>query len=81
MTYRWLARFLVIVLSSAALPPNARAVEKWADPKLTVQGGLELWLDAGQLNAARQAQGLPALKNGEAVVGPVSGSRALPTRR
>ena len=34
------------LLLSAALAP---AAEPWADPKLTVTGGLELWLDATRL--------------------------------
>ncbi len=42
-------------------------IARWAAPGLGVTDGLELWLDAAQLNAARQAHGLDALKSGDAV--------------
>jgi tetratricopeptide (TPR) repeat protein len=45
----------------------ARAAERWADPDLRVVEGLELWLDAARLNAARQAGGLAPLKADDAV--------------
>ncbi len=41
--------------------------EAWADPSLKVTRGLALWLDAGRLNAARQAQGRPELREGARV--------------
>jgi tetratricopeptide (TPR) repeat protein len=44
-----------------------RAAERWADPGLRVVKGLELWLDAARLNAARQAGGLAPLKAGNEV--------------
>jgi tetratricopeptide (TPR) repeat protein len=44
-----------------------RAAERWADPDLRVVQGLELWLDAARLNAARQAGGLAPLKADDAV--------------
>src|SRR5262245_22401705 len=31
---------------------SATAAEKWADPKLTVQAGLQLWLDAARATGA-----------------------------
>ncbi len=40
-----------------------RSAEPWADPKLTVTAGLELWLDAGRINEAHKALELPALKD------------------
>jgi putative heme-binding domain-containing protein len=56
-----------VVLSLVAAGPPAGVREKWADPALPASDGLELWLDAGRLNAARQAQGQSALKSGEPV--------------
>jgi putative heme-binding domain-containing protein len=47
--------------------PAARAAERWADPTLRVVEGLELWLDAAHLNAARQARGQAPSKVGEPV--------------
>jgi tetratricopeptide (TPR) repeat protein len=44
-----------------------RAAERWADPGLRVVKGLELWLDASRLNAARQAGGQAPLKAGDEV--------------
>ncbi len=52
---------LLMALAAPERPP----VERWADPKLKVIEGLELWLDAGRLNPARQAQEQPALKSGD----------------
>jgi tetratricopeptide (TPR) repeat protein len=40
----------------------AREAERWASPDLRVVQGLELWLDAARLNAAREAGGLGLLK-------------------
>lgn len=42
-----LRSLLALVLLTSA----ARAAEPWADPKLTVTDGLELWLDAGKAQA------------------------------
>ncbi|HUG89184.1 MAG TPA: ThuA domain-containing protein [Planctomycetaceae bacterium] len=39
----------------------AEAVEPWADERLPLADSIELWLDAGRQNAARQSQGLPPL--------------------
>jgi putative heme-binding domain-containing protein len=47
-------RFFLVLLLLAA-PAAARGVEPWADPKLPVTGGLELWLDAGKMEAAAKA--------------------------
>src|SRR5262249_12418287 len=61
---------LALVALLALLVPGvigSRAAEPWADARLPVKDGLELWLDAGRLNAARQAQGQAALKTGETV--------------
>src|SRR5215204_5502450 len=44
--------FAVLLLFTAA--HLARAVEPWADPKLPVTDGLELWLDANRIE-----QGVP----------------------
>jgi tetratricopeptide (TPR) repeat protein len=43
------------------------APERWADSALRVVEGLELWLDASRLNAARQTGGLAPLKAGDEV--------------
>lgn len=40
--------------------PATTAIEPWADRGLAVTRGLVLWLDAGRLEAARRARGLPA---------------------
>jgi tRNA A-37 threonylcarbamoyl transferase component Bud32 len=55
---------------SEALPikPGAdQTAERWADPGLHVVQGLELWLDAARLNAARQAGDQAPLKAGDEV--------------
>jgi putative heme-binding domain-containing protein len=41
-----------------------KPLEPWADPGLKVTRGLRLWLDAGRLNAARKAHGLPEVSDG-----------------
>jgi putative heme-binding domain-containing protein len=46
---------------------QARSVEVWADARLTVTEGLEVWLDAARLNEARRANSLAALTAGDAV--------------
>ena len=56
------------LLSAFLLLSHAvRAAERWAGPALRVTDGLELWLDAARLNAARQSQGQTALKDGDPV--------------
>jgi putative heme-binding domain-containing protein len=48
-------------------PAAAKPIEPWADPALKVTRGLALWLDAGKLNAARQAHGRPEASDGARV--------------
>lgn len=53
---RWILSALLLgtlLLVGSGRP--AAAVEKWADPKLPVTGGLELWLDAGRANGEKPA--------------------------
>jgi hypothetical protein len=51
-----MSRFVaVLVLACLTGFPAARAVEPWADPKLPVTDGLELWLDAARIDAAAKA--------------------------
>src|SRR4051812_10083646 len=45
--------------------PASTPPEKWCAPGLKVTAGLELWLDAGRQNAARQSAGRPALSPGQ----------------
>src|SRR5688500_12623174 len=47
--------------------PNVWAAEKWADPKLPVTEGLELWLDAARLPAANEANGVSPPRAGGGV--------------
>src|SRR5947208_10319382 len=47
--------------------PAGRAVEPWADPRLTVTRGLALWLDAARLNAGREATGGKPVSAGDRV--------------
>ena len=46
--------FLALALAFT-LTASAPAVEPWADPKLPVTDGLELWLDASRIDAAAKA--------------------------
>src|SRR5262249_41182211 len=66
MLLRWLSP-LVFVLAVLLSSPMGRGAETWADPGLTVIEGLELWPDAGHVNAARKARGQPALESGSPV--------------
>lgn len=59
-------RAVALVLLSC-LATSTHAIEPWADARLPVTSGLQLWLDAGRLDAARTAQGQPALKSGDSV--------------
>jgi len=45
-----------------AVSSSTHAAEPWADSRLTVRDGLELWLDAGRQTEARATRNLPALK-------------------
>jgi hypothetical protein len=44
-----------LVLGAVVVSPHARSAEPWADPKLPVTDGLELWLDATRIDAATKA--------------------------
>src|SRR5262245_24888874 len=52
-----------MALGSGAVP--VPAAEEWADKRLPVTGGLELWLDAARQNAARRARGEAAVADGQ----------------
>jgi putative heme-binding domain-containing protein len=56
---------VLAVLVAAA--PAETPVEPWADPGLNVTRGLALWLDAGRLNAARQAHGQNVASDGSRI--------------
>jgi len=43
-----MVRSLLVVALLAMLASSASAVEPWADPKLTVHTGLQVWLDASR---------------------------------
>ncbi len=60
---RWI-RFVAAAVTLLLAWP-VRAVEPWADKKLAPPDGLELWIDAGRVAAAREAAGLPKLKSGD----------------
>ena len=47
--------FSFALVLAFALTAPAPAVEPWADPKLPVTDGLELWLDAARIDAAAKA--------------------------
>src|SRR4051794_4500327 len=51
-------------MMSLRLLSDLRAVEPWADQKLPVTAGLQLWLDASREAAAREALDLPPLPPG-----------------
>ena len=67
MDARWIR--VVAVAVTLFLDQSVRAVEPWADGKLAPPDGLELWLDARQVAAAREAAGLSKLKSGESLSG------------
>jgi putative heme-binding domain-containing protein len=50
-----LLRCTVALLLACTAAHSARAVEPWADAKLPVTDGLELWLDASRIDAASKA--------------------------
>ena len=58
-----LRSLLALALVSVGLP--ARAVEPWADPRLPVTAGLELWLDAGRIDVAAAATREKAVTDGK----------------
>ena len=47
-----------------AFQPIAAELEPWADQRLPIKAGLQWWLDASRVNAARQAQQLPEIRDG-----------------
>ncbi|MBX9580780.1 MAG: ThuA domain-containing protein [Gemmataceae bacterium] len=49
-----------VVLFALASPATAAGPEPWADPKLPVTDGLELWLDASRVEAAAGKEKPPA---------------------
>jgi putative heme-binding domain-containing protein len=59
-------RFALLAL--VALGSPAFAVEPWADPKLPVTDGLELWLDASRIEAGSKDINLAAVANGKVQV-------------
>jgi putative heme-binding domain-containing protein len=64
---RGTALFLLLLLPVGLLPaqaPTEPHIEKWADARLTVTRGLNLWLDASRQAAARLAQEKPPLPDG-----------------
>jgi putative heme-binding domain-containing protein len=63
MRFRFLLAFAL-----ASAPVAAQAVEPWADPKLPVTEGLELWLDAGRVDAAAKATKEKAVVDGKLAV-------------
>ncbi|MBC7819773.1 MAG: hypothetical protein IAG10_23055, partial [Planctomycetaceae bacterium] len=56
---------VAVVCSLLFTAPVAWAAEPWADVKFAPQDGLELWLDASRIAAAREADKLPKLKSGD----------------
>src|SRR5450759_1899697 len=68
MSLRLSLLLLLGVLSfTAPLRAEDKGAEKWADSALPVTDGLELWLDAGRLNAARKAHGEKEIADDETV--------------
>jgi hypothetical protein len=61
-----LAVFLLSA-TAALLAQQPPAIESWADPRLDVRDGLELWLDAQRLPEAAKAKGQAAPKAGDGV--------------
>ncbi len=57
---------LLALLIALAQVRTACALEPWADDKLPVTNGLELWLDAARQNNARSALKLPPLSENSA---------------
>ena len=58
----------VLPLTAAPTQGDDRpAPAKWADAGLSVTDGLELWFDAGRLNAARKANGEKDIADGDKV--------------
>lgn len=62
-----LTRWLLVALLAAAFPGASSAAEKWADARLPVAEGLEVWLDATTLPAASGANGVSPPRAGGGV--------------
>ncbi len=60
-------RRCTLLLCSLAFATKSLAVESWADSKLSLTNGLELWLDASKQPAARQQLGTRPLVDGAAI--------------
>jgi putative heme-binding domain-containing protein len=58
---------MFVLASGVSHGPSLKAAEDWADPKLKVTGGLELWLDASRLNLAAPYFRQPTLANRDPV--------------
>jgi hypothetical protein len=56
--------------------PAARAVEPWADAKLPVTDGLELWLDASRIDAVAKGSKSKAVVRGKLVAWPDGSGKA-----
>jgi putative heme-binding domain-containing protein len=55
LSNRWAVK-LGLLFSTLCLTGSLRAVESWADKKLTITNGLELWLDASRELTARASR-------------------------
>src|SRR5438094_5241251 len=72
---------LRLLLLTVALASTSRlhAAEPWADPKLPVSDGLELWLDAGHIEEGSKDINLAAVVDGKIVLWPdASGKKRNP---
>src|SRR5437867_1219413 len=58
-------RVTCVLLFTLGVSLSAHGVETWADPKLPVTDGLELWLDASRIEPGVQGTKLIAVKNGK----------------
>jgi putative heme-binding domain-containing protein len=71
-----------VVLLALASPAPAAGPEPWADPKLPVKDGLELWLDASRVDAAARAtKGKPPAPAGKLAVWPDGSGRGRHLRQ
>src|SRR5712675_608537 len=61
------SQLVAIIFAIAATGAAFGAPEPWADPRLPVNTGLELWLDASRQNGARQIRLLPPLTDNHPV--------------
>ena len=75
-------RLFVAVIFVAVGVSSTQAVEPWADSKLTVADGLELWLDASRIDAAaKSAKEPPVTANGKLAVWPDGSGKARHLRQ